>query len=131
MHPTGPPHVRPVLAVWVNGALYSTSTKASRKGRNLLADPRCTVTARTDTMDMVLEGIAAQVTEEAALEQVAEVYRTKYSWPVTVIEGAFDAPYGAPTAGPPPYLLYKITPVTVFAFGTAEGYGSRTTRYRF
>ena len=33
VHPTGRPHVRPVLAVWVNGALYSTSTKASRKGR--------------------------------------------------------------------------------------------------
>ncbi len=131
VHPAGRPHVRPVLAVWLDGALYSTSTKASRKGRNLLADPRCTVTARTDTMDMVLEGIAAQVTEEAALEQVAEVYRTKYSWPVTVIEGAFDAPYGAPTAGPPPYLLYKITPATVFAFGAADEYAGRTTRYQF
>ena len=41
VHPTGRPHVRPVLAVWVNGALYSTSTKASRKGRNLAADPCC------------------------------------------------------------------------------------------
>jgi nitroimidazol reductase NimA-like FMN-containing flavoprotein (pyridoxamine 5'-phosphate oxidase superfamily) len=131
VHPTGRPHVRPVLAVWVDGALYSTSTKASRKGRNLLADPRCTVTARTDTMDVVLEGNAKQVTEEAGLEQVAEAYRTKYGWPVTVTEGAFDAPYGAPTAGPPPYVPYKITPATVFAFGTADEYSGRTTRYRF
>jgi hypothetical protein len=36
-----------------------------------------------------------------------------------------------PTAGPLPYLAYEITPSTVFAFGTADGYGSRTTRYRF
>jgi nitroimidazol reductase NimA-like FMN-containing flavoprotein (pyridoxamine 5'-phosphate oxidase superfamily) len=93
MHPAGRPHVRPVLAVWVDGALYSTSTKASRKGRNLAADPRCTVTARTDTMDVVLEGTATQVTSEDALRQVAEAYRAKYGWPVTVTNGAFDAPY--------------------------------------
>ena len=131
VHPTGRPHVRPVLAVWVDGALYSTSTSASRKGRNLAADPRCTVTARTDTMDVVLEGIASQVTEEAALQQVAQAYRTKYGWPVTVISGAFDAPYGAPTACPPPYLPYEITPATVFGFATADEYAGRTTRYRF
>lgn len=131
VHPTGRPHVRPVLAVWVNGALYSTSTKASRKGRNLAADPCCTVTARTDNMDVVLEGNATQVTSEAVLQRIAEAYRAKYGWPVTVTGGAFDAPYGAPTAGPPPYLPYEITPSTVFAFGTANGYGSRTTRYRF
>ena len=87
--PAGCPHVRPVLAVWLDGALYSTSTKASRKGRNLLADPRCTVTARTDSMDVVLEAIAAQVTQEAVLQQVAQAYRTKYGWPVTVADGAF------------------------------------------
>jgi hypothetical protein len=82
-------------------------------------------------MDVVLEGIAAQVTEEAAVQQVAQAYRTKYDWPVTVTGGAFDAPYGAPTAGPPPYLPYEITPATVFAFGAADEYAGRTTRFRF
>ena len=131
VHPTGRPHVRPVLAVWLDGGLCTTSADAARKTRNLAADPRCTVTARTDAMDVVLEGIAAQVTKEAALQQIAQAYRTKYAWPVTVTDGAFDAPYGAPTAGPPPYHPYTITPVTVFAFGTADEYGGRTTRYRF
>jgi nitroimidazol reductase NimA-like FMN-containing flavoprotein (pyridoxamine 5'-phosphate oxidase superfamily) len=31
VHPTGRPHVRPVLAVWVDGALYTTSTSQARK----------------------------------------------------------------------------------------------------
>ena len=31
VHPTGRPHVRPVLAVWLDGALYSTSTKLPAK----------------------------------------------------------------------------------------------------
>ena len=131
VHPTGRPHVRPVLAVWLDDALYTTSTDKARKGQNLAADPRCTVTARTDTMDVVLEGIASQVTEEAALRQVAQAYRAKYDWPVTVTGGAFDAPYGAPTAGPPPYLPFENTPATVFGFGTADDYAGRTTRYRF
>ncbi len=30
-----------------------------------------------------------------------------------------------------PDLPYKITPATVFAFGTAPMFGGRTTRYRF
>jgi hypothetical protein len=131
VHPTGRPHVRPVLAVWRDGALYTTSAGHARKGRNLAADPRCTVTARTDNMDVVLEGTATKVTSEETLQHIAEAYRAKYGWPVTVTDGASDAPYGAPTAGPPPYHPYEITPATVFGFGTADEYGSRTTRYRF
>ena len=46
-----------------------------REGRNLVADPRCTVTARTDTMDVVLEGTATQVTSQDTLHMVAEAYR--------------------------------------------------------
>jgi hypothetical protein len=82
-------------------------------------------------MDVVLEGIATQVTSEDTLEKVAKAYRSKYGWPVTVTHGAFDAPYGAPTAGPPPYQPYEITAATVFGFGTAEEYEGRATRYRF
>ncbi len=40
-----------------------------------------------------------------------------------------STPYGAPTAGPPPYHLYEITPATVF--GTAGQFAGRATRYRF
>ena len=130
-HPTGRPHVRPVLAVWVDGLLYTTSTAAAQKGRNLAADPRCTVTARTDTMDIVLEGSAARVTSDDTLDKVAEAYRAKSGWPVTVTDGAFDAPYGAPTAGPPPYQPYEITPVTVLGFGTADNFAGCATRFAF
>jgi hypothetical protein len=130
-HPTGRPHVRPVLAVWVDGLLYTTSTAASRKGRNLDADARCTVTASTDVMDLVLEGSALRVTTKVTLRKVAAAYRAKYDWPVTVTGDGFDAPYGAPTAGPPPYQPYEITPATVFGFGTAEGLAGRATRWTF
>jgi hypothetical protein len=37
----------------------------------------------------------------------------------------------APTAGPPPYELYRIEPVTVFALGTSEELAPLSTRFRF
>jgi hypothetical protein len=82
-------------------------------------------------MDIVLEGAAAKVTSHDTLEKVAEAYRAKYGWPVTVTEGGFDAPYGAPTAGPPPYQPFEITPAAVFGFGTAREFAGRATRFAF
>jgi nitroimidazol reductase NimA-like FMN-containing flavoprotein (pyridoxamine 5'-phosphate oxidase superfamily) len=45
VRPDGWPHARPVLAVWVDGALHTTTNPTTRKGRNLARDPRCAITA--------------------------------------------------------------------------------------
>ncbi|HKV01766.1 MAG TPA: hypothetical protein VJQ26_06560, partial [Ktedonobacteraceae bacterium] len=37
--------------------------------------------------------------------------------------------HGAPSAGPPPYEVYEVIPVTVFGLGTDKPYGA--TRWRF
>jgi nitroimidazol reductase NimA-like FMN-containing flavoprotein (pyridoxamine 5'-phosphate oxidase superfamily) len=131
VHTSGRPHVRPVLAVWLEGALYSTTNAVAQKGKNIARDPRCSVTARTDGLDLVLEGEARRVTDAATLQRVADTYLEKYEWPPTVQGDAFTAPYGAPTAGLPPYLVYEIKPTVVFGFGTSDELGPRTTRYRF
>jgi nitroimidazol reductase NimA-like FMN-containing flavoprotein (pyridoxamine 5'-phosphate oxidase superfamily) len=131
VHPSGRPHVRPVLSVWVDGAFHSSSAPSARKGRNLDDDPRCTLSASTDDMDVVVEGRATWVRDEDTLQRVADAYGEKYGWPVTVRDGAFDAPYGAPTAGPPPYAVYRIEPETAFAFATSDELAPRTTRWRF
>jgi hypothetical protein len=131
IHPSGRPHVRPVLAVWVGGALYTTSSPQARKGRNLDRDGRCTVTVTADDMHLVLEGDASKVTDPAALEIAADAYRAKYDWPVTVVDGAFDATYGAPTAGLPPYRPYQIRPATVFGFVNDPALGPSSTRWQF
>jgi nitroimidazol reductase NimA-like FMN-containing flavoprotein (pyridoxamine 5'-phosphate oxidase superfamily) len=131
---TGPgprPHVRPVLAVWVDGALHTTSSPAARKARNLAGNDRCSFSVSADSVDVVLEGTAAKVTDTGHLQRVADAYRDKYGWPPTVVDGAFDAPYGAPTAGPPPYEVYEITPTVVFGFGTDEDHAPRSARWTF
>ena len=39
-HPAGRPHVRPVLAVWLDDALYFVAGAASRKARNIAQNAR-------------------------------------------------------------------------------------------
>jgi nitroimidazol reductase NimA-like FMN-containing flavoprotein (pyridoxamine 5'-phosphate oxidase superfamily) len=129
VRPDRRPHVVPVLSVWLDGALYFVANRATRKARNLAHDPHCAVTVATDDAHLVVEGQAALVRDAARLHGVAAVYASKYDWHVTVRDGAFDADYGAPTAGPPPYDVYEVTPATAFAFGTDESFSP--TRWRF
>jgi Pyridoxamine 5'-phosphate oxidase len=127
----GRPHLRPVLAVWVDGAMCTTSAPTAAKARNLALNDACTLATSTDGIDFIFEGAATLVTDHASLERIAAAYHDKYQWPVTVSGGAFDAPYGAPAAGPPPYQPYAITPQTVYGFGTDERYAPSSTRWRF
>jgi cation diffusion facilitator family transporter len=104
---------------------------AGRKGRNLDRDGRCTVAVTADDMHLVLEDCASKVADPVVLESVAGAYRAEYDWPVTVINGAFDAPYGAPTAGPPPYQPYEIRPATILGLVNDPALGPSSTRWRF
>jgi hypothetical protein len=126
--PDGGPHLVPVLAVWVDGALHFAASPASRKGRNLARDPHCAMAARSRGLDLVVEGEAARVTQAGRLRRLAGAYLAKYGWPVTVQNGTLHGD-GAPTAGPPPYNVYEIIPTVAFGF-PADG-GSAPTRWRF
>jgi nitroimidazol reductase NimA-like FMN-containing flavoprotein (pyridoxamine 5'-phosphate oxidase superfamily) len=129
VRPDGRPHVVPVLAVWLSSALYFVAGEATRKAKNLARDSHCVITLATADAHLVVEGEAAKVRDETKLQRVAAVYASKYQWRVTVRDGAFDADYGAPTAGPPPYEVYEVTPRKAFGFGTDETFSP--TRWRF
>ena len=129
--PDGRPHVRPVLAVWVDGAMHTTSHPEARKAINLAHEARCSLTVTTDGMDVAYEGRARRLTDHDDLERLSAAYLEKYGWPTTVVGDAFDAPYGAPTAGPPPYEPYRVEPTAVYAFGTDDELGPRSTRWIF
>lgn len=125
-------HVRPVFGVECDGLLWSTTSGRARKTALLERDPRISLATSTDGLDLVYEGVAVRVHDPDLLERVAEAYRGKYGWPVTVTgDGTFDAPFGAPAAGPPPYRVYAIEPTTVWAFGTNDQHATRSTRWRF
>jgi len=132
---TGPgkrPQARPVLAVWLRDKVYSTTSPGTAKGRNLRLCPECSLAARAPAIDIVVEGPTSWVSDRRVAEGVAAAYGDKYGWPVTITEeNMFDAPYGAPTAGSPPYRVYEIVPRFVYALGTGDDLGVRSTRFRF
>jgi hypothetical protein len=119
----GTPHVMPLGAMRVDGTWYFSSGLGTRKSRNLVRDPRCVLTVATRPFDLVIEGTAEVVTDETELQAVAESYN-EGGWPARAEGGALTAPFSAPAAGPPPWHVFRITPATVFALGTAEPYGA-------
>jgi len=128
VRPDGRPHVMPLGVLWMDDAFYFTASPGTRKAKNLARNPHCVITVATYDFDLVVEGQAAKVTDEARLQRIADLYADS-GWQPTVRDGAFYADYSAPSAGPPPWEVYEVTPWTVFALGTAEPYGA--TRWRF
>ena len=129
LSPEGAPHLRPVLAVLLDDRLHFVSTAESRKAGNLARDARCSLSVEVSDAHLVVEGAAAVMRDESLLQRVAEAYARKYDWHVRVVDGAFDADYGAPTAGPPPFDVYALTPTRVYGFGVDETWSP--TRWRF
>lgn len=126
--PGGRPHAAGIGAQWLDGDVYFTSSPAARKARDLAVNPLCTISARLPGIDLVLEGAAARVTDPGTLEQVAAGYRAG-GWPAQVDGDAVTAPFSAPSAGPPPWHVYRFTVHTVVGVATSEPYGA--TRWRF
>jgi Pyridoxamine 5'-phosphate oxidase len=125
----GAPHVRPVLAVWVDGGLFFCAGPSTRKAKNLVLDARCVVTVEEEPLDLVVEGRAVKVRDAATVGRVADAYAKVYGWRVAVRDGAFHDTEGAAIAGPSPYDVYEVTPTVAFGFGTDEPFVP--TRWRF
>ena len=123
INPNGSPHVMPVGVVKVDGRWYFSSGPGTRKSRNLASDPRCVFSVAAHPFDLVVEGTAERVTDEAELRTVAETFAHD-GWAAQVDEQALTAEYSAPSAGPPPWYAYRVVPSTVYALGTAEPYGA-------
>lgn len=122
--PDGNPHVMPLGVLWIDGAFYFTSGAGTRKSRNLARNPHCVLTVATEAFDLVVEGKAVRVTDDARLERVAAAYRAQ-GWPATVKDDSLTAEYSAPTAGPPPWDVYEVRPATIYALGNGA------SRWRF
>jgi nitroimidazol reductase NimA-like FMN-containing flavoprotein (pyridoxamine 5'-phosphate oxidase superfamily) len=127
VRPEGRPHVTPLIAVWLDDALWFTTGPEERKARNLAANAHCVLTtgdnALREGLDLVVEGEAGRVSDDATLRRVADVFETKYSseWHFEIRDGL--AHHGAGTA-----LAYRVPPSVVFAFRKGD---YAQTRYRF
>ncbi|MGQ0803769.1 MAG: pyridoxamine 5'-phosphate oxidase family protein [Actinomycetota bacterium] len=126
----GRPHVTTLLAVWVDGALYFCTGPGEQKAKNIDGNPHCILTTGRNTLgegvDIVVEGDAVRVTDDARLHRLADAWEAKYGreWRFEVRDGAFtqeEIPDGA--------LVYEVAPAK--AFGFAKGDEFSQTRWRF
>lgn len=126
----GSPHVTGVGALWHQDSFWFETGERSRKGRNLARDPRCTLSVATSGFDLVVEGDAEKVTAPDTVAALAERWRAG-GWPAEVDASgeALTAEYSAPSAGPPPWSVYRISARQATAVATVEPGGA--TRWRF
>jgi len=93
-------------------------------------DPRCTLGVSTVEFDLSAEGDAALVDDADVVAETARRWADG-GWPVRVDATgiALTAEYSAPSAGPPPWRVYRLTPRAATVVLTTEPGGA--TRWRF
>src|SRR6267142_1338673 len=113
----GSPHVNGVGALCADGCFWFETGQGSRKGRNLARDPRCAMSLATEEFDLVVEGEATVVTDPATVADMAARWATG-GWPARVDDTgvALTAEFSAPSAGPPPWHVYRLRPKKAFAY---------------
>ena len=129
VRPDGRPHVTPIVAVWSDDALYFTTGQTERKAKNLAQNTHCVVTTGCNVLeglDVVVEGDAVRVTDEARLQRLANEYVAKYGelFRFTVRDGGFHIE-GSETE----VLVYEVAPAKAFGFGKSASFSQ--TRWRF
>ena len=126
----GTPHVTAVGAIWLDGTFWFQTGAGTRKGHNVERQPRCSVALSIRDADVVIEGDAARVTEPDMVARVAKAW-AEDGWPAEPDESGtgITAPFNAPSQGPPPWNVYRITPRSATVVLGAEPGG--LTRFTF
>jgi hypothetical protein len=126
----GSPNVNGIGSLWLDGAFIFETGRSSRKGRNIERDPRCTISLSLEDFDLVVEGEAELVSDPALVLEVARIYAE--DWPCRVDESgiALTADFSAPSAGPPPWHVYRVVPQTAMVLSITPEPGG-ATRFTF
>jgi nitroimidazol reductase NimA-like FMN-containing flavoprotein (pyridoxamine 5'-phosphate oxidase superfamily) len=127
----GRPHVTPVVAAWADDAAWFCTGAGEQKFLNLRANPHVVMTTGCSHwdqgLDVMVEGEAVQVTDDAVLERVARVFTSKWDgrWQFKAQGGAFrehvDGSGGA--------RVFSVTPSKVFAHAKGDPFGATTHRF--
>jgi nitroimidazol reductase NimA-like FMN-containing flavoprotein (pyridoxamine 5'-phosphate oxidase superfamily) len=111
----GRPHVTPIPAVWHDDQLHFCTGDGEQKQVNLRHDARCALTTGSNRwktgLDVVVEGSAVRVGDDARLRALAHAWETKYhgDWRWDVADGMFRDDHGSA-------LVYEVVATKVLAF---------------
>jgi general stress protein 26 len=101
--------------MWHEGTFWFSSSKASRKSQNLMANPRCVVTTEDAANPVVLEGTAELITDSRALDKMLALENAKYS-----------TSYGIEMLDPQLNSSFRIRPLWAFGIQEDDFTGSPT-----
>ncbi len=130
VRPDGRPHVTPLLAIWLEGALYFCTGPEERKAKNLAENHRCILTTGQSTLaglDLVVEGTAEPVADRAEFGRVADTFESKYGAHFAEPDGTWAGLGDAIRRGEMP--VYRVAPETAFGFARGEPFSQ--TRFTF
>ena len=116
----GRPHVTPLVAVWLDGALHFSTGDQEQKAVNLRTNPHVVLTTGSNEwdrgLDVVLEGEAVRVTDDATLRRLADAWGATWDgrWQYEVRDGRLQSD---PSNGSGADLVFAVAPTKVLAFG--------------
>jgi general stress protein 26 len=119
----GRPHVTPLVAVWLDDAIYFCTGAGEQKAHNLRENSHVILTTGCDQwdggLDVVVEGDATRVTDDARLEQLARAWTNKWDgrWQYVVRDGSLYEAEGDAAGEGDGALLFSVIPTKVLAFG--------------
>ena len=125
----GRPHVTPLVAVWLDGALHFCTGEQEQKNLNLSANPHVALTTGANGwdrgVDVVVEGDAVLVTDPGRLSKLAQAWSAKWDgrWQFEPGAGGFEQDGHLA-------LVYAVRPAKVLAFAKGDPHFSHT-RHRF
>jgi general stress protein 26 len=127
----GRPHVTPLVAVWLDGAIHFATGPTEQKAMNLRSNAHVILTTGCNSwdsgLDVVIEGDAVRVTDDEMLARLSEAWAAKWDgrWHYEARDGSFQ--HGADPDGGP-ILVFSVAPAKVFAFAKGQ-FGQ--TRHQF
>ena len=125
----GRPHVTPLVAVWLDGAIHFTTSDGEQKRVNLRGNQHVILMTGCnrwdDGLDVVVEGDAVRVTDEDTLRRLAKAWTTKWEgrWQFAVRDGCFHHQPGGAA------MVFSVTPSKVFAHAKGDPFGATTHRF--
>jgi general stress protein 26 len=127
----GRPHVTPLVAAWLDGALYFHTGANEQKYANLQANPHVVIVTGCSHwdrgVDVMVEGEAELVTDHDLLRRLAQAYAGKWDgrWQLQVSDGGF----GNPDMEGLHSEVFRVTPATVYAHSKGDPFSATTHRF--
>lgn len=116
----GRPHVTPLVAVWLDGALHFSTGDTEQKAMNLRENQHVILTTGCNTwdkgLDVVVEGDASRVTDNDMLARLASAWGAKWDgrWKFTARDSSFRSEGGGEA------LVYAVKPTKILTFSKGQ-----------